>query len=141
MSHCYLMIKLALYQIENYVAQWIHSFLSDRIQIVTVYDERGDCICSTPVHIKSGFPQETKPGPTIFNLYVNDAPGVAKNGFELCADDSKLFGPAASTENCSSLQEDLRNLCLWAITWMLELNPCKCKVLHLGLNNPTIVIT
>ena len=31
MSDCYLMIKLSVYQIDNDVAQWIHSFLSDRI--------------------------------------------------------------------------------------------------------------
>ncbi|XP_065571473.1 uncharacterized protein LOC136034261 [Artemia franciscana] len=126
MSHCYLMIKLSVYQIENDVAQWIHRFLSDRIQIIIVYDERGDHIYSTPVHIKSGVPKGNKLGPTLFNLCVDDAPEVVKNGFELCADDSKLFGPAASTKSCSSLQT----------TWILKFNPCECKVLYLGLNNP-----
>ena len=47
--------------------------------------------------------QGTKLGPTLFNFYLNDTPGVVKNGLELYADDSKLFGPAASTEYCSSL--------------------------------------
>ena len=72
----------------------------------------------------------------MFNLYINDAPEVVKNDLEVYADNSKLFGPAASTENCSSLQEDLNNLCLWATAWMLEFNSHKCKVLHLGPNNP-----
>jgi hypothetical protein len=53
-SHCYLMIKLSVYQINNDVAQY--SFLSGRIQIFTVYDERGDLIYSTPVNIKCGVP-------------------------------------------------------------------------------------
>ncbi|XP_065582045.1 uncharacterized protein LOC136041343 [Artemia franciscana] len=135
MSHCYLMIKLSVYQIDNDVAQWIHSFLSNRIQIVALYGERDDLIYSTPVHIKSDFPQGTKLAPTQFKLYVNDAPEVVKNGLELYADDSKLFSPAASKENCSSLQ-DLNNLWLWAKTWMLKFNPCKCKALHLIPNNP-----
>ena len=95
MSHRYLMIKLSVYQIDNDVAQWIQSFLSNRTQIVAVYDERGDLIYSTPVHVKSGVPQGTKLGPTLFNLYVNDAPEVVKNGLKLYAEDSKLFGPAA----------------------------------------------
>jgi len=30
----------------------------------------------------------------------------------------------------------INNLCLWATTWMLKFNPGKCKVLHLGQNNP-----
>ena len=103
MSHHYLTIKVSVYQIDNDAALWIHSLLSDKIQIVHVYDERDDLIYSIPVHVKSYIPQGTKLGPTRFNFYLNDAPGVGKNGLELYADDSKLFGPAASTEYCSSL--------------------------------------
>ena len=54
LSHCYLMIKLLVYQIDNDVAQWIQSFLSNITQIFAVYDERGNLLYSTPVHIKSG---------------------------------------------------------------------------------------
>ena len=129
------MIKLSVYQIVNGVVQWIHRFLFDRIQIVAVYDERGD-LYSTPAYIKSGASQETKLGPILFNVCVNDAFEVVKNGLELYVDDFKLSGLAASTENCPSLQDDLNNLCLWATTWMLKFNPCKCKVLHLSPNNP-----
>ena len=106
------MIKLSVYQIDNDVAQWIHSSLFDRIQTVTVYDEKADLIYSTSVQVKSSVPQGTKLGPILFNLYVNDASEVFKNVLELYVDYSKLFSPAASTENCSSLQEDLYNHCL-----------------------------
>ena len=112
MSHSYLMIKLSVYPIDNDVAQWIHSSLFDRIQTVTVYDEKADLIYSTSVQVKSSVPQGTKLGPILFNLYVNDASEVFKNVLELYVDYSKLFSPAASTENCSSLQEDLYNHCL-----------------------------
>lgn len=136
MSHRYLMIKLSAYHIDVDVAQWIHSFLSDRIQMAAVYDHNGNLVYSAPVNVRSGVPQGTKLGPTLFNLYINDAPEVVQNLLELYADDSKLFGPAASDEDCNALQQDLTNLCQWASTWTLEFNPSKCKVLHLGLNNP-----
>ena len=86
MSHCYLMIKLSLYQIENDAAQWIQCFLFNRIQIVNVYDERGDCIYSTLDHINSGVPQGTKLHPTLFNLCINDTLEVVKitNSLKAC---------------------------------------------------------
>ena len=36
----------------------------------------------------------------------------------------------------SDLQEDLDNLQHWAITWKMKFNADKCKVLHLGNQNP-----
>ena len=36
----------------------------------------------------------------------------------------------------SDLQEDLDNLQNWAITWKMKFNADKCKVLHLGNQNP-----
>ncbi|KAK2705308.1 hypothetical protein QYM36_017373, partial [Artemia franciscana] len=71
------------YAQNNDFAQWIHSSLSDRIQIAAVYYKRGDLIYSTPVHVESGVPEGTKLVPTLSNLYVNDAPEVVKNGLEL----------------------------------------------------------
>ena len=53
------------------------------------------------------------------------------------ADDAKL-GHVVSTDNDRiKLQEDIDSMENWADTWSLQFNPKKCKVLHLGKNNPS----
>ena len=37
-----------------------------------------------------------------------------------------------------TLQNDLNGLSLWATTWLMEFNPLKCKVLHIGPHNNQI---
>ena len=42
----------------------------------------------------------------------------------------------ADIKDFEEIQEDLFELCRWTIKWQLFFNLNKCKVLHLGLNNP-----
>ena len=52
------------------------------------------------------------------------------------ADDAKVFKAIMTEQGRSELQEDLDNLQNWASTWKMKFNADKCKVLHIGNQNP-----
>ena len=85
----------------------------------------------------SGVPQGSVLGPVLFLVYINDIVDVIRSSdISLFADDAKL-GHVVSTDNDRiKLQEDIDSMENWADTWSLQFNPKKCKVLHLGKNNP-----
>ena len=55
---------------------------------------------------------------------------------QLFADDAKIFVAMSTEKDRSDLQEYLVNLQSWPITWQMKFNADKCKVLHLGNQNP-----
>ena len=63
-------------------------------------------------------------------------PDVVKNDIALFADDAKLFSGIDNKEDHDNLQQYLIRLQNWSREWQLNFNAQKCKVLHLGRNNP-----
>ena len=67
---------------------------------------------------------------------MNDLPDEVKSYCQLFADDAKLYKDLQNLEDFETIQNDLNKLCQWTIKWLMIFNVEKCKVMHLGKNNP-----
>ena len=139
-SHEHLIYKLSKYGIKGNLLEWIKDFLKDRTQRVVI---RGTA--SSPRKVTSGVPQGSVLGPLLFLIFINDLPLGLLSALSLFADDSKLFsrivrnkkGMKNVMENGNvTLQNDLNAVLEWANKWKMEFNVDKCKIMHLGHNNP-----
>ena len=126
--HKRLVHKIARYGFGEVFTRWINNFLSERTQTVSI---RGEF--SEPKDVLSGVPQGSVLGPLLFILYVNEIPEILQGTAKLFADDTKVYDKACKKD---SLQKDLDTLYLWSSKWLLKFNETKCKVMHVGRNNP-----
>ena len=132
--HERLLTKLKGYGITDKVYNWIRDFLSNRTQYVKINGKT-----SQSINVSSGVPQGSVLGPTLFIYFINDLPLVA-NGcpIKIFADDTKAYIPISSYEDKLILQGCIDALVEWSNTWLLKFNSDKCKLLHLGKNNPNL---
>ena len=75
----------------------------------------------------SGVPEGSLLAPLAFALFINDPPDNLVSGCLLYADDLKLYRKIKEPSDSRLLQEDLCRLQEWCATWVLKLNPSKCK--------------
>ena len=129
--HKRLIQQVHSFGISGEALNWIESFLSNRKQKVRVNGSE-----STWASVLSGIPQGSILGPILFSLFVNDIPTFVKSLLSMFADDTKIYIPLSSSDSMFQLQEDLWILEDWAKSMMMKFHPLKCKVLHIGKNNP-----
>ena len=123
--------KLESFGIKGQVLEWLKNFLSDRRQKVRINEEESDW-----EKVLSGVPQGSVIGPILFIIFINDMPEAVQSFIELFADDAKVFAEVKDEQHHDNLQEDIGALQDWAVDWQLAFNAKKCKVMHLGKNNP-----
>jgi len=131
-----LLRKLRSKGIEEGIVEWIADWLTDRTQRVSAQG----CL-SEESSVGSGVPQGTVLGPVLFSVYIDDLEKeIDRRKLDVIivkfADDTKGAKVIQGEEDRKKMQEALDCLCDWADKWGMMFNFGKCKVIHVGKNNP-----
>ena len=86
--------------------------------------------------VTSGVPQGSVLGPMLFIYFINDLPEVSTVNTKIYADDTKAFSEIKSEVDRRNLQHSIDMMFKWTQEWQLHFNKSKCKILHIGENNP-----
>ena len=84
----------------------------------------------------SGVPQQPALELILFNISISDNNSGVKCTPRKFADNTKLWGAIDVPEGWDAIQRDLDRLEQWAQVNLLRFNKSKCKILHLGQENP-----
>ena len=125
--------KLRAHGIRGDLLRWITNWLSNRTQRVVINGK-----ASSWKEVLSGVPQGSVLGPLLFLVFINDLDQAAAaiHIIKKFADDTKLGHTVTSQREREELQAALDKMCEWADTWGMSFNVDKCKVMHIGRNNP-----
>ena len=129
--HERLLYKLNNYGISGKLLNWIQDFLSNRVQYVKINNSK-----SKSLQVTSGVPQGSVLGPMLFIYFINDLPEVCSVTTKIFADDTKAYTSIKSEDDHIKLQNTIDKMFEWTENWQLKFNESKCKILHLGENNP-----
>ena len=113
--------------------EWIRQWLSGREQRVVLNGEFSDW---KPV--RSGVPQGSVLGPTLFLIYINDidnAVNFTSSVLKKFADDTKWGMVVEDNDDRLTFQQGLDNLMDWSLDWQMLFNVEKCHIIHAGRNN------
>ena len=109
-DHGLLIDKLVRYGFHTKLIKWIHSFLSDRKQVVLVNGVRSD-----EASVRSGVPQGSVLGPVLFLIFINDLETVLNSStVRFFADDTRISHRIEYSTDREKLQQDLSNIVFWS---------------------------
>ena len=121
--HQLLLEKMKRIGLNEYLLHWLHTYLSNRKQVVVVDGES-----SEELSVLSGVPQGSVLGPLLFLVYINEVSNQASDGSNivLFADDIALYRVITSTNNYAQLQSDIDSIADWVEESRLSLHSGKC---------------
>ena len=129
--HERLMVKVEAAGITGKVSDWLHDWLKNRVQRVILEGEESGWI-----KVISSVVQGSVLGSTLFNIFIDDIDNAIESLLKKFADDTKAAKAIKDERDRDSLQRDIDVMDEWAQKWEMEFNVGKCKVMHIGKNNP-----
>lgn len=122
--------KLKALGINGRVGQWLHSFLTDRVQAVVVNGAK-----SQPAPVISGVPQGSVIGPLLFLILIGDIDKDIFNSFlSSFADDTRIGRAVSTPADAKLLQDDLNHVFKWAEENNMLFNDKKFEIIRYGNN-------
>ena len=135
--HKRLLLKLEAMGVKDELLKWIGDWLKGRRQRVKV-----ESTLSEWIEVLSSVVQGSVLGGTLFDIFINDIVKCVLDALVLLfADDTKVAQQVRNEEDRNRMQENIDRLHQWAETWGMSFNASKCKILHVGHNNPKFKYT
>ena len=130
--HRRLIKKLKNIGVGGKILAWLKNWLTGRRQRVRVDDKFSDW-----VEVLSSVVQGSVLGGTLFDIFIDDIRRVVLDALiQMFADDTKVATTIETEEDCKKMQKIIDNLVEWADKWKMSFNVDKCKIVHVGHNNP-----
>ena len=127
-----LISKLKAHGITGNLLKWIESWLDGRKQRVVLNGKS-----SSWREVLSGIVQGSILGPLLFVIFINDIDDICTlDVMKKLADDTKCGQIITDKKDSELLQENINHLLEWSTKWGMEFNKDKCKIMHIGKNNP-----
>ena len=130
--HKKLIEKLKNIGIGGKLLNWLKNWLKGRRQRVRVDGKFSDW-----VDVLSSVVQGSVLGGTLFDIFIDDIRKVVLDALiQMFADDTKIATTIENEEDGEKMQRIIDNLVEWAEKWKMSFNTKKCKIIHVGHNNP-----